>query len=139
MRKLEACSKRGRRGAAALNKGKKAIKVARAAADKAMDRLLREKATKGYEEISGVTKPAAVAPAEGTGWGSRATGVGKRVGVAAQLLNAIEVAVRALQGSGPPGACASEVREKRIELEGVDPRELRTPRGREVDGEHLAE
>jgi bifunctional non-homologous end joining protein LigD len=80
----------GRRGAS-LNKGKKAVKVSRAAADKAMDRLVREKMNKGYEEISNDKKPAAVAPPEGEGSGSRATGVRKRVGVGAQLLNAIDV------------------------------------------------
>ena len=79
----------GRRGST-LNKGKKAIGVARAAAVRAMDRLVREKANKGYEEIADGKQPAAVAPPEGAGSGSRATGVRKRVGLAAQLLNAIE-------------------------------------------------
>jgi len=79
----------GRRGAA-LNKGKKAVKVSRVAADKAMDRLVREKKNKGYEEIATDTQPAAVAPPEGEGSGTRATGIRKRIGVGAQLLNAIE-------------------------------------------------
>ncbi len=80
----------GRRGAA-LNKGKKAIKVSRAAADKVIDRLVREKTNKGYEEIATDKQPAAVAPPEGEGSGSRATGIRRRVGVGAQLLNAVDI------------------------------------------------
>lgn len=80
----------GRRGSK-LNKGRKANKVARTAAEKAMDRLVREKTNKGYEPIADDKKPASVAPPEGEGSGSRAKGVRKRVGVGAQLLNAIEI------------------------------------------------
>src|SRR4051794_14630981 len=69
----------GRRGST-LNKGRKAVRVARAEADRAFERLVREKANKGYEPISDDKQPAAVAPPEGEGSGSRATGVRKRVG-----------------------------------------------------------
>ncbi len=79
----------GRRGAS-LNKGKKAVKVPRAKAEKVFASLVREKKNKGYEEITPDVKPAAVAPPEGQGSGSKATGIRKRVGIAAQLLNAIE-------------------------------------------------
>jgi bifunctional non-homologous end joining protein LigD len=79
----------GRRGAK-LNRGKKANKVALAAAEKAYDKLVREKTSKGYEELTEVVQPQAVAPPEGQGSGSRATGVREKVGQAAQLLNPIE-------------------------------------------------
>lgn len=79
----------GRRGST-LNRGRKAVKVPRAAAQKMFDKLVREKTSKGYEVLSDQAKPAAVAPPEGEGSGSRATNVRKKVGVAAQLLNAIE-------------------------------------------------
>src|SRR3954465_9237053 len=67
----------GRRGST-LSKGRKAVKVARAAADKAFERLVHEKTSKGYEEIKDDKQPAAVAPPDGEGSGSRATGVRKR-------------------------------------------------------------
>lgn len=79
----------GRRGST-LNRGRKAVKVSRAAAQKMYDKLVREKTGKGYEVLTDEVKPAAVAPPEGEGSGSRATGIRKKVGVAAQLLNAIE-------------------------------------------------
>jgi bifunctional non-homologous end joining protein LigD len=79
----------GRRGAK-LNSGRKANKVSLAAAEKAYDKLVREKTSKGYEELTEVVQPQAVAPPEGQGSGSRATGVREKVGQAAQLLNPIE-------------------------------------------------
>lgn len=79
----------GRRGAK-LSRGKKAVKVALAAAEKAYDKLVREKTSKGYEELTEIVQPQAVAPPEGQGSGSRATGVREKVGQAAQLLNPIE-------------------------------------------------
>jgi bifunctional non-homologous end joining protein LigD len=80
----------GRRGSS-LQKGSKAVKVTREKAEKVMASLVREKTNKGYEEIASDKKPASVAPPEGEGSGSRAKGVRKRVGIGAQLLNAIEV------------------------------------------------
>ena len=79
----------GRRGST-LNRGRKAVKVPLGAAEKAFARLVREKTTKGYEELSEAAKPLAVAPPEGEGSGSRASGVRKRVGHSAQLLNGID-------------------------------------------------
>lgn len=79
----------GRRGSK-LNRGRKAVKVPRAAAQKTFDQLVREKTSKGYERITEAVQPAPVAPPEGEGSGSRATGVRKRVGLAAQLLNPID-------------------------------------------------
>lgn len=80
----------GRRGSR-LNTGSKAVKVSRAEADRMFDRCVREKRGKGYEENTGDHRPAAVAPPEGEGSGSKAGG-GKRakVGHAAQLLNPID-------------------------------------------------
>lgn len=79
----------GRRGSK-LSRGKKAVKVTLAAAEKAYAKLVREKTSKGYEEQSETVQPQAVAPPEGQGSGSRVTGVREKVGQAAQLLNAIE-------------------------------------------------
>jgi bifunctional non-homologous end joining protein LigD len=79
----------GRRGSS-LNEGKKAIGVSRADADKTFDRLVREKRGKGYEEITAAVRPAAVAPPEGEGSGSKVTGKRAKIGVAAQLLVALE-------------------------------------------------
>jgi bifunctional non-homologous end joining protein LigD len=79
----------GRRGAK-LSRGRKANKVSLAAAEKAYDKLVREKTSKGYEELTETVQPAAVAPPEGQGSGSRATGVREKVGQAAQLLNPVE-------------------------------------------------
>lgn len=79
----------GRRGGG-LNKGKKAIGVSLEAARKAYDRLVREKTGKGYQEIAGDVQPAAVAPPEGEGSGSKVKGRRARTGQAAQLLNAID-------------------------------------------------
>lgn len=79
----------GRRGAK-LNTGSKAVKVTRAAAEKMFDKLVREKRGKGYEERTAGHAPAAVAPPEGEGSGSRVTGKRAKVGHAAQLLTAID-------------------------------------------------
>jgi bifunctional non-homologous end joining protein LigD len=80
----------GRRGGG-LNTGNKAVRVDRAAAQKTFDRLLREKTNKGYQEITDGVAPAAVAPPEGEGSGSK-TGNKQRpkVGPRAQLLNPID-------------------------------------------------
>jgi len=78
----------GRRGAK-LSRGKKAVKVPLAAAEKAYAKLVREKTSKGYEELSELAQPQAVAPPQGQGSGSRVTGVRERIGAAAQLLNPI--------------------------------------------------
>lgn len=80
----------GRRGAK-LSRGRKANKVPLAAAEKAYAKLVREKTSKGYEELTEVVQPQAVAPPEGQGSGSRAHGVREKIGQAAQLLNPIEV------------------------------------------------
>lgn len=79
----------GRRGAK-LSRGRKANKVALAAAEKAYAKLVREKTSKGYEELTETVQPQAVAPPEGQGSGSRATGVREKIGQAAQLLNPID-------------------------------------------------
>ena len=79
----------GRRGSS-LNQGSKAVKVSLAVAQKKYDSLVREKRNKGYEEITGEVKPAAVAPPEGEGSGSKIGGKRAKVGVGAQLLNPIE-------------------------------------------------
>src|ERR1700750_2823797 len=60
----------GRRGSS-LAEGAKAVKVARAVADKTFDKRVREKTGKGYEEIKSGVAPAAVAPPEGEGSGSK--------------------------------------------------------------------
>ena len=80
----------GRRGSP-LSTGTKAVKVSRAAAEKAFDKLVRDKTSKGYQEVSAQVAPAAVAPPVGQGSASRVAGTGrKRLGQAAQLLNAVE-------------------------------------------------
>ena len=78
----------GRRGAG-LNSGKKAVGVTLAAATKELDKLVREKTNKGYQEITASVQPAAVAPPAGQGSGALAS-VRKVVGPKAQLLNPIE-------------------------------------------------
>lgn len=80
----------GRRGTG-LNSGNKAVRVARAAALKTLEKLLREKTNKGYQEITADVVPAEVAPPEGEGSGSK-SGNKKRpmVGPKAQLLNPID-------------------------------------------------
>jgi len=79
----------GRRGAS-LNKGKKAVGVSLENAEKTYGKLVREKTGKGYEEITEAVKPAAVAPPDGEGSGSKVQGKRAKVGAAAQLLNAVE-------------------------------------------------
>jgi len=79
----------GRRGAK-LNEGAKAVRVSMDAATRTFDALVREKRSKGYQEITDVVQPAAVAPPEGQGSGSKVTGRRAKVGPAAQLLNPIE-------------------------------------------------
>jgi bifunctional non-homologous end joining protein LigD len=78
----------GRRGSS-LQQGSKAVKVPLAAATKKYESLVREKTNKGYQAMSEEVQPAAVAPPEGQGSGSR---VAKRakVGHQAQLLSPIE-------------------------------------------------
>jgi bifunctional non-homologous end joining protein LigD len=78
----------GRRGSK-LNEGKKAVKVPLAAAEKTFERLVREKTGKGYQPITDDVQPAAVAPPEGEGSGSKVGGKRAKVGYAAQLLNSI--------------------------------------------------
>jgi bifunctional non-homologous end joining protein LigD len=79
----------GRRGST-LNRGKKAVGVALAAAEKAFARLVHEKTSKGYEEVTAAAGPQAVAPPEGEGSGSKVPGRRSAVGRVAQLLNAID-------------------------------------------------
>ncbi len=79
----------GRRGST-LQEGKKAVKVPLEKAQATLERLKREKMNKGYEEMTSSTKPAEVAPPMGEGSGSKATGIRKRVGRVAQLLNPVE-------------------------------------------------
>lgn len=80
----------GRRGSP-LNTGAKAVKVSRDKADKVFDKLVREKTSKGYQEVTAGVAPAAVAPPVGQGSASRVAGTGrKRLGQAAQLLNPVE-------------------------------------------------
>jgi bifunctional non-homologous end joining protein LigD len=75
----------GRRGAK-LSEGTKAVRVSLAAATRTFEALVREKQAKGYQEQTETTQPAAVAPPEGEGSGSKVTGRRAKVGMAAQLL-----------------------------------------------------
>ncbi len=75
----------GRRGSR-LSEGAKAVNVTRAKADAVFDRLVREKQGKGYEEVTASVAPAAVAPPDGAGSGSKLGGKRAKVGHAAQLL-----------------------------------------------------
>lgn len=80
----------GRRNAT-LNRGAKAVKVARDKAEKELAKVIHEKTKKGYQEITAEIAPAAVAPPVGQGSASRVASTGrKRTGQSAQLLNAIE-------------------------------------------------
>src|SRR5512133_3508250 len=80
----------GRRGAA-LNTGAKAVRVPLAAAERAYDKIVREKTGKGYEVVSDEVKPAAVAPPVGQGSASKVATTGRqRLGQQAQLLNSVE-------------------------------------------------
>ena len=86
----------GRRGRK-LSEGHKALRVPLEQAQKAFDKVIRQKKRKGYEVWTDTVKPAAVAPAQGLGSGSRA-GIHRRVrlGGEAQLLNPI--AASAVEG-----------------------------------------
>ncbi|EDM81438.1 ATP-dependent DNA ligase [Plesiocystis pacifica SIR-1] len=77
----------GRRGAK-LNSGTKAIDVPLAKAEKAYDKVVKQKQRKGYEVLSDDNLPAEVAPEQGQGSASKA-GIERRgrVGPIAQLLN----------------------------------------------------
>lgn len=80
----------GRRGAS-LQEGTKAVKVSLSVAERKFDSCVREKRNKGYEERTASVKPAAVAPPQGQGSGSKAGGTQRAiVGHKAQLLNPIE-------------------------------------------------
>jgi bifunctional non-homologous end joining protein LigD len=82
----------GRRGSS-LNRGTKAVKVTLEKAEQAYERVVRQKTGKGYEELTDEVQPAAVAPPEGEGSGSKASrrpGSRARLGQAAQLLNPVD-------------------------------------------------
>jgi bifunctional non-homologous end joining protein LigD len=79
----------GRRGAS-LQEGSKAVRVPLAKAEAKFASLVREKTNKGYQELTSDVQPAAVAPPEGEGSGSKVTGKRARVGVKAQLAEAID-------------------------------------------------
>jgi bifunctional non-homologous end joining protein LigD len=79
----------GRRGST-LNQGSKAVKVTLDVATRKFESLVREKTNKGYEPITDTKQPAAVAPPEGEGSGSKVGGKRAKVGLPAQLLNPIE-------------------------------------------------
>jgi bifunctional non-homologous end joining protein LigD len=81
----------GRRGAN-LSRGTKAVRVTREVAQRAYDKVVREKERKGYQAITEEVAPASVAPPVGEGSGSRAGVVGRRqkLDQTAQLLNAVE-------------------------------------------------
>lgn len=77
----------GRRGSN-LQKGTKAVDASLEAAEKAFDKVVRQKMRKGYEEHTDDNKPAAVAPPKGEGSASKAgIHVRAKVGIEAQLLN----------------------------------------------------
>ena len=150
----------GRRGSK-LNTGSKAVKVSRADADKMFERLVREKRGKGYEEKTGDHQPAAIAPPEGAGSGSKVTGKRAKVGHAAQLLTAIDddddlerfladdqmiaqqklAGVRVLVSVTPDGLVATQRDGKVTEL--ASPRALAglgyLPHGTIVDGEIMGD
>ena len=77
----------GRRGSN-LQKGTKAVDATLEAAEKAFEKVVRQKTRKGYEEWTEDNVPAAVAPEKGKGSASKAGIVTRsKIGVAAQLLN----------------------------------------------------
>lgn len=79
----------GRRGAN-LNKGTKAVNVELAAAEKAYEKVVKQKTRKGYEVLSEENKPAEVAPPAGEGSASKVAGDQReKLGQRAQLLNSI--------------------------------------------------
>jgi bifunctional non-homologous end joining protein LigD len=79
----------GRRGAS-LQQGSKAVRVPLAKAQQKFDSLVREKTNKGYQAITVDVQPAAVAPPEGQGSGSKVTGKRAKVGISAQLQQPID-------------------------------------------------
>jgi bifunctional non-homologous end joining protein LigD len=79
----------GRRGLS-LQQGSKAVRVPLAKAQQKFDSLVREKTNKGYQQITSDVQPAAVAPPEGQGSGSKVTGKRAKVGIAAQLQQPID-------------------------------------------------
>jgi len=79
----------GRRGSS-LQQGSKAVRVPLAKAEQKFASLVREKTNKGYQEITDTVQPAAVAPPEGEGSGSKVTGKRAKVGFAAQLTQELE-------------------------------------------------
>ena len=80
----------GRRGAPPA-KGRKAQQVTRAVADKTFDKLVREKTNKGYEVVTNDVTPAAVAPPQGEGSGTKGGNVSRpKLGPGAQLMNPID-------------------------------------------------
>ena len=80
----------GRRGAP-LAKGRKAQQVTRALADKTFDKLVREKTNKGYEVVADGVAPAAVAPPQGEGSGTKGGNVSRpKLGPGAMLMNPID-------------------------------------------------
>ena len=80
----------GRRGAK-LSTGTKAVKVTLAAAEKAFDKVVKQKTKKGYEVVTNEHQPAEVAPAAGEGSASKVAGeMRERFGSKAQLLNAVD-------------------------------------------------
>lgn len=80
----------GRRGSG-LQQGTKAVKVSLAVAEKKFESCVREKRNKGYEEKTAAVKPAAIAPPQGQGSGSKSGGMQRAiVGHKAQLLNPID-------------------------------------------------
>src|SRR5262245_36529153 len=60
----------GRRGSP-LNQGNKVVKVSLSVAEKTLQKLIREKTQKGYQEITEEVAPQAVAPPVGQGSASR--------------------------------------------------------------------
>jgi bifunctional non-homologous end joining protein LigD len=80
----------GRRGGP-LQRGTKAVKASLAKAESELQKVVREKTKKGYEEMTASVQPAPVAPPVGQGSGSK-TGAGgrKKIGQGAQLLNSCD-------------------------------------------------
>jgi bifunctional non-homologous end joining protein LigD len=79
----------GRRGAN-LSRGTKAVKVELAAAEKAYDKVVRQKTRKGYEVATADNRPAEVAPPAGEGSASKVAGDQRaRLAQRAQLLNPV--------------------------------------------------
>ncbi len=80
----------GRRGAK-LNTGTRAVRVSLAAAEKAFDKVVRQKTKKGYEVVTEEHQPAEVAPLAGEGSASEVAGEQRELfGPVAQLLNAVD-------------------------------------------------